>query len=65
MSEVTVVLADAKGKHVTECPMENWLREVAHKTLGEISQLANKPWDPAQFAAAVAYLEVSTQQGRS
>ena len=62
MSEVTIVLADAKGKPVSECRMANWLREVAHKTLGVISDLADKPWTTAQFAAAVAYLEASQQQ---
>lgn len=38
--------------------MENWLREVAHKALGTISNRADRPWTVAQFAAAVAYQEV-------
>lgn len=62
LTELTVVMATPDGMIVATPPAKNTLQRLAHSSLPMFSELASiKPWSPAHFAGAVAFLEAGGQ----
>jgi hypothetical protein len=58
-AELPVILASPLGERVGRGSVPNGLRQLAHKNLGTVSQLAEQtPWGPHHFSAARVFIEV-------